>query len=1008
MASKINSLDFSPLWIQSGDGVPDHLGLKGTIFVDLVNANQYINKDGLTYWDRFLTSTSGGTDTFVTGMTFNNGNYNLRITRNDGVAFTQNLSILATDMVVTGGTYDIHTGIVTFTNNSGGTFQVSGFVSGMTDSFTTGATLSGNVISYGNNLEGPNFYSVDLSSIISDKELIANKQNSMVVDGTGRVYPTVDAVNYQANTISRTLISTGFIDTSDGFTMYVDNASTLGISGSTTGIAFKYLFSTPPFAPSSAVVQLTSRTVPLSGVSVPLNNIVTKFVGYRQSDDSIIFGDNSFIQSPTVCQLGFVTVKNAGGTISFLDSIINFTNQPDIASYNNLETNGFGINAKIFITPISGTLSISNSSGNIIGISVGWGTSNNDKKLISATSPTQFTRQSPLDAQTLTPATFYTTVDPTLYYNGSAMVSPGNNQSATVQRILLVINGTFIVQYGETAYSNLVTAQNNMFNQFFTNIVPDGTFVEIGRLAIQKSCTDLTSPLAQYVPTIGGGGGSSSTSLPWGNITGNIFDQTDLVSVLDTKFNVTGGTISGSVTADIFVKSGGTPNQFLKADGSSDSTTYVSAGTILNINGVTQDLSTNREWRTAQGDTGVLTFVGLSTASTSTINIGAIKAYIVNNETNPLVPTYTYLDYSGQTGVIVPTRLTGSESFVFLTSGGTISFQNTFPTSSERKTKIWLGKVSHPNSNITLVINEPDYLTSPLALTRDFYQKISYINEGVYPYPNGANLNINITGGKIGGNGINFINDRTNPNELSMGPGIVQGFTYRTQTGGTTTSVITINPSVYDNGGVITSVGGGANTSTIQYIFAVPGQGYIIQYGQNTYTTITAAISAISRESFVLWPNLVKNAILIGALAINKSATQLNDLSQAQFFRADIFGGLIGSTAGVGVSTLDSAYHNSITPQIVVTDTLGAVTFQSGRASNASSVFDIRNSSSITTASINGDGLISGTQFKLSTLNTAPTSSGDTGTLGEIRYDSNFMYLCVATNTWKRSPLTSW
>jgi hypothetical protein len=48
------------------------------------------------------------------------------------------------------------------------------------------------------------------------------------------------------------------------------------------------------------------------------------------------------------------------------------------------------------------------------------------------------------------------------------------------------------------------------------------------------------------------------------------------------------------------------------------------------------------------------------------------------------------------------------------------------------------------------------------------------------------------------------------------------------------------------------------------------------------------------------------------------------------------------------------------------------------------------------------------TNFSLSALNTAPTSSSDTGTTGEIRWDANYMYVCTATNTWKRSAIATW
>jgi hypothetical protein len=33
-------------------------------------------------------------------------------------------------------------------------------------------------------------------------------------------------------------------------------------------------------------------------------------------------------------------------------------------------------------------------------------------------------------------------------------------------------------------------------------------------------------------------------------------------------------------------------------------------------------------------------------------------------------------------------------------------------------------------------------------------------------------------------------------------------------------------------------------------------------------------------------------------------------------------------------------------------------------------------------------------------------AANDTGTAGQISYDANYIYICTATNTWKRSPLT--
>lgn len=37
-----------------------------------------------------------------------------------------------------------------------------------------------------------------------------------------------------------------------------------------------------------------------------------------------------------------------------------------------------------------------------------------------------------------------------------------------------------------------------------------------------------------------------------------------------------------------------------------------------------------------------------------------------------------------------------------------------------------------------------------------------------------------------------------------------------------------------------------------------------------------------------------------------------------------------------------------------------------------------------------------------------PASASASGTQGQIRWDANYIYVCVATNTWKRAALTTW
>jgi len=58
------------------------------------------------------------------------------------------------DVTVTGGTYNPSTGEVTFYNNTGGTFNVSGFVTGFTDSYVSGGTYSAGTATFTNTTGG--------------------------------------------------------------------------------------------------------------------------------------------------------------------------------------------------------------------------------------------------------------------------------------------------------------------------------------------------------------------------------------------------------------------------------------------------------------------------------------------------------------------------------------------------------------------------------------------------------------------------------------------------------------------------------------------------------------------------------------------------------------------------------------------------------------------------------------------------------------------------------------
>lgn len=56
---------------------------------------------------------------------------------------------------------------------------------------------------------------------------------------------------------------------------------------------------------------------------------------------------------------------------------------------------------------------------------------------------------------------------------------------------------------------------------------------------------------------------------------------------------------------------------------------------------------------------------------------------------------------------------------------------------------------------------------------------------------------------------------------------------------------------------------------------------------------------------------------------------------------------------------------------------------------------------------VDNGGLTTSIKYRVSALNTAPTSTSDTGIVGEIRFATDGIYLCISTNTWVKATVSS-
>lgn len=116
---------------------------------------------GVTVYGDFTANTISATTylnlplgNYGSGLTFNVGTYDLSLDGGNGVLDTINLGVLSSDLTITGGTYNNGTGVASFTNNTGGTFNVTGFLVGYTDTLVTGATYSNNTFTFRNSTGG--------------------------------------------------------------------------------------------------------------------------------------------------------------------------------------------------------------------------------------------------------------------------------------------------------------------------------------------------------------------------------------------------------------------------------------------------------------------------------------------------------------------------------------------------------------------------------------------------------------------------------------------------------------------------------------------------------------------------------------------------------------------------------------------------------------------------------------------------------------------------------------
>jgi len=483
-------------------------------------------------------------NTFVTGFTYDNVN-TFTISRNDNVDLTSTISILSgityygdgsnlsgvtsDNFYVTGGTYNPNTDTITFTNNTGGTFTVTG----ITDTFTTGGTYDNGtkLVTYTKN--DNTTYTLDLSTI--------DTNDTFVTGGT-----------YNSNTDTITLTRnddvdvniTGITDTFTTGSTY-DNGTALATFTRNDGNTYTLDLSTidvnNTFSTGGTITQNSSnddnnQTIQIVGNDgfTPYNitgitdtfttggtyNNGTALITFDKNDGTTFDVDLSTLDLNDTFVTGFTYDDNNTLTITRNDGVeLNTT-------INNVS--GLTVNGTLSALTIDGGTILSGGTnlssviesldtyvtGGTVSIS---GTDNSNNGTIGL-----FYKNSDGTPRTLPFEDTFTTGG--TYNNGTALITFDKNDGTTydVDLSTLDLNDTFVTGF---TYDGINT---------FTITRNDDVSI--------NSTINILSGITYY------GSGIGLTNIP-------ISGVTNLQTELDSKFDKSGGTVNGNVlvTGDVTI-----------------------------------------------------------------------------------------------------------------------------------------------------------------------------------------------------------------------------------------------------------------------------------------------------------------------------------------------------------------------------------------------------------------------------------------------------------------------
>jgi hypothetical protein len=197
------------------------------------------------------------------------------------------------------------------------------------------------------------------------------------------------------------------------------------------------------------------------------------------------------------------------------------------------------------------------------------------------------------------------------------------------------------------------------------------------------------------------------------------------------------------------------------------------------------------------------------------------------------------------------------------------------------------------------------------------------------------------------------------------------------------------------------TIGGASATGSISLGRSTGLQTVNIQTATNSSGAVNIGGTNNATGTISIGRSIAEQTVNIATGNVGNNVTKTVNIGTNTTNSSSITNINIGNNVGVGTINLGNAAGSGANQIVnIATGTQANKTLNFGTNSNGTTSIAIGSTLGTSTTTLNGNIIMSKTA--------TPASATATGTTGTIVWDANYIYVCIATNTWKRMLITTW